>query len=293
MNRYIALQKVIEVGSFTKAAEVLGYTQSSVSQMIASLEKEIGMKLLVRTRHEISLTPEGNTLFPYIEQAIYQYRSIYEKVNEIKKLDTGVIRIGTFSSISYQWLPDLVKGFQEKYPNVEFVFYQGDYSSIEKWIHTGKVDFGFITPSAVKNIETEILEKGEMLVVLPKCHPLHKKEKIQIKEISEIPFILLEEGHYNETMIAFEKENKKPNIKFIVHDDFTIMRMVEKEMGISILSELMTKESMYNIETKSLDPPIYRTVAVGYKNKSMLPIAARRFIDYISSQIKTNIENDI
>lgn len=285
MNRYIALQKVIEVGSFTKAAEVLGYTQSSVSQMIASLEKEMGMKLLVRTRHEISLTPEGNALFPYIERAIYQYRLIYEKINEIKKLDTGIIRIGTFSSISYQWLPDLVKGFQEKYPNVEFIFYQGDYSSIEKWIHTGKVDFGFITPSAVKNMETEILEKGEMLVVLPKHHSLLKEEKIQIQKISKEPFILLEEGHYNETLLAFEKENMKPNIKFVVHDDFTIMRMVEKEMGISILSELMTKEAPYNIETRSLEPPIYRTVAVGYKNKSMLPIAARRFIDYMNTQM--------
>lgn len=285
MNRYIALQKVIEVGSFTKAAEVLGYTQSSVSQMIASLEKEIGMKLLVRTRHEISLTPEGKALFPYIERAIYQYRAIYEKVNEIKKLDTGVIRIGTFSSISYQWLPDLVKGFQEKYPNVEFVFYQGDYSSIEKWIHTGKVDFGFITPSAVKNMETEVLEKGEMLAVLPKHHSLLKQKKIGIKEISEEPFILLEEGHYNEALLAFEKENKKPNIKFIVHDDFTIMRMVEKEMGISILSELMTKEAPYDIETRSLEPPIYRTVAVGYKNKTMLPIASRRFIDYMRDQM--------
>lgn len=102
MIRYIVLKKVIELGGFTKAAEKLGYSQSSVSQMIASLEKELGIKLLCRSHHEISLTPEGETLYPFIEKAIFQYRAIQEKVDEIKGLDTGVIRMGTFSSISYQ-----------------------------------------------------------------------------------------------------------------------------------------------------------------------------------------------
>lgn len=83
MVRYIVFQKVIELGGFTKAAEELGYSQSSVSQMIASLEKELGVKLLCRAHHDISLTPEGEALYPFIEKAIFQYRAIHEKVAEI------------------------------------------------------------------------------------------------------------------------------------------------------------------------------------------------------------------
>lgn len=284
MIRYIVLQKVIELGGFTKAAEELGYSQSSVSQMIASLEKELGIKLLCRSHHDISLTQEGEALYPFIEKAIFQYRAIQEKVEEIKGLDTGVIRIGTFSSISYQWLPDLVKGFQKRYPNVEFIFYQGDYSSIGKWIHTGAVDFGFITPPAVTGLQTEIISEGEMKVVLPQKHPLLSKKEIELKDLCNEPFILLEEGNYNEAMLAFQKENLNPNIKFAVHDDFTIMRMVEKEMGISILSELMTRDADYHIQTKSLNPKLKRTLAIGYRNKEMLSMAARRFISYMKEQ---------
>ena len=76
MNRYIALQKIIELGSFTKAADALGYTQSSISQMIASLENELAIKLLTRSRVGVKLTIEGAELYPYIERSIISYRAM-------------------------------------------------------------------------------------------------------------------------------------------------------------------------------------------------------------------------
>ena len=92
INRYIALQKIMEAGSFTKAAEHLGYTQSSISQMMASLENELGIKLLKRSRTGVSLTIEGKELYPFIERTILQYRAMLEKANEIKGLETGICR---------------------------------------------------------------------------------------------------------------------------------------------------------------------------------------------------------
>ena len=73
MNRYLAFQKVVELGSFTKAAEVLGYTQPAMSQMITSLEKELSIKLLYRSRYGVRLTLEGERLFPSIRQMVAQY----------------------------------------------------------------------------------------------------------------------------------------------------------------------------------------------------------------------------
>ena len=123
MNRYIALQKIIELGGFTKAADALGYTQSSISQMIASLENELGIKLLTRSRHGVKLTIEGAELFPFIERSIYQYRSMQEKANEIKGIETGIIRVGIISSVTCHWMPQLINGFKEEYPNVRFLFH--------------------------------------------------------------------------------------------------------------------------------------------------------------------------
>lgn len=285
MNRYIALQKIIELGSFTKAAEALGYTQSSISQMIASLESELSMKLLTRSRTGIKLTIEGEELYPFIERSIIEYRNVQEKADEINGLETGIIRVGTISSITCHWMPKLIKGFQELYPNVQFLFHQGDYSSIREWIKTGAVDFGFITPPAAGELETVTIKNGEMLAVLPKNHPLAAKSSVKLEEIADDPFILLEEGHYSEPINAFRAAGLEPNIKYTIHDDYAIMTMVESGLGVSILAELMLRRSNYNITCLPIEPPVYRTLAVGYKNKNRLPIASKYFIQYLVENI--------
>lgn len=281
MNRYIALEKILELGSFTKAAESLGYTQSSISQMIISLENELGIKLLTRSRTGVKLTIEGNDLYPFIERSILQYRAMQEKANEIKGLETGIIRVGTISSITCHWMPQLIKGFQELYPKVQFLFHQGDYSSIQEWIKTGAVDFGFITPPAVTELETIAIKDGEMLAVFPKNHPLAAQSSVRVEEIADEPFILLEEGHYSEPVNAFHSAGLEPNIKYTIHDDYAIMTMVEAGLGISILAKLVLRRTNYDIVCIPVDPPIYRHLAVGYKEKDSLPIASKYFIEYL------------
>lgn len=281
MNRYIALQKIIELGSFTKAADALGYTQSSISQMIAFLENELSMKLLTRSRHGIKLTIEGEELYPFIERTIYQYQSMREKANEIKGLETGIIRVGTISSITCHWMPQLIKGFKEQYPNVQFLFHQGDYTLIPEWIRAGAIDFGFITPYASTDLQTKVIKDGEMLAVLPKSHPLAVQKSIRLSDIEKEPFILLEEGQYSEPMAAFEAAGITPNIKYTIHDDYAIMTMVEAGLGVSILAELMLRRTNFNNVCLPIDPPITRTLAVAYKDRNSLPIASKYFIDYL------------
>ncbi len=281
MNRYIALQKIIELGSFTKAANTLGYTQSSVSQMIASLEDELGIKLLTRSRTGVKLTIEGAELYPFIERNILSYRSMQEKANEIKGLETGIIRVGTISSITCHWMPILINGFQKLYPRVQFMFHQGDYTSIQEWIKTGAVDFGFVNPDAVNNLETIKIKDGEMLAVLPKSHSLAKCKRIKLPDVAAEPFILLEEGHYSEPVNAFHSLGLEPNIKYTIHDDYAIMTMVEAGLGVSILAELILRRTNYDIVCLPTNPPVYRTLAAAYKDKNSLPIASKYFIDYM------------
>lgn len=285
MNRYIALQKIIELGSFTKAAEALGYTQSSISQMISSLENELDIKLLTRSRVGVKLTQEGKELFPFIERSILQYEAMLEKANEIKGLETGIIRVGTISSITCHWMPKLIRGFQELYPNVQFLFHQGDYSSIQEWIKIGAVDFGFLSPDAATGLEIIPIKDGEMLAVLPMTHPLASQKAVRLEELTKDPFILLEEGHYSEPINAFQAAGLTPDIKYTIHDDYAIMTMVEADLGVSILAELVLRRTNYNIRCLPIDPPIYRTLAVAYKDKNSLPIASRYFINYLTSNI--------
>lgn len=285
MNRYLALQKIVELGSFSKAATALGYTQSAMSQMIASLEEELSIKLLNRFRTGAALTLEGEELYPYIERSIYQYQASLEKAKEIQGLETGVIRMGTLASISAHWLPSLLKEFQERYPGVEFVIHQGDYTSIQEWIKTGAVDFGFVSPKAVTGLETIVLKEGAMLAVLPEKHSLADKEIISLNDLSEEPFILLEEGHYYEPLEAFKNIGITPNIKYTIHDDYAIMTMVEAGLGISILAELVLHRTNYHLALRPTNPPISRTIAIGYKDKHSLPMAGKRFIEHLKAHI--------
>lgn len=287
MNRYVALQKIIELGSFTKAAGALGYTQSAISQMIASLENELSIKLLYRSRTGVRLTQEGVELYPWIERSIRQYRAMQEKASEIRGLETGIIRVGTIASVTCHWMPQLIKGFQARYPHVQFLFHQGDYSSIQEWIKTGAVDFGFLSPEAATGLETRVLKKGEMLAILPKQHPLADRSAVRLEELADDPFILLEEGHYSEPMEAFRAAGLNPRVQYTIHDDYAIMAMVEAGFGVSILAKLMLYRTQYDIVCLPVEPPIARTIAIGYKDRNSLPIASKYFISYLMKHLDT------
>lgn len=285
MQRYIALLKIVEVGSFTKAAELLGYTQPSLSQMIASLEKELSIKLLYRSRYGIQLTPEGERLLPLIQNSVLQYDSMRRMADEMKGLESGVIRIGTVSSVSCHLLPPVIKRFWAEHPNVQLVLHQGDYSGICEWVRTGAVDFGFVNPCAVKGLETHIFKSGEFKAIFPAGHPLAEKEFVTLDDLAEEPYLLLEEGAYSEPLDAFEKAGVVPNIRLTIHDDYSIMSMVEQGLGYSILTELVLHKTNYNIVARPIEPPIIRTLALVMKDKRTLPIAAKTFIKFLTENM--------
>lgn len=281
MQRYIAFLKILEVGSFTKAAELLGYTQPALSQMIAALEKELSLKLFYRSRYGIRLTPEGERLYPSIQSAVMQYEAMRRTADEIKGLDSGSIRIGTVSSVSCHWLPALIRQFWSAHPNIQFVLHQGDYSTISEWVRTGAIDFGFVNPHAVKGMETIPIKSGEFRAVLPMGHPLANRPRIFLEELAEEPFLLLEEGAYSEPLEAFHAAGLAPHIKLRVHDDYSILSMVEQGLGVSLLTELVLRKTNYAVAIRPIDPPIFRTLGIVTKEKPSLPLASREFIRYL------------
>lgn len=286
MNRYRALLKVVEVGSYTKAAEILGYTQPALSQMITSLEKEIGIVLLYRSRYGVRLTPEGETLLPTIQATVQQYEVLRRTEEEIKGLQTGVVRIGTVSSVSCHWLPGVIRKFWEKYPNVQLVLYQGDYTSICEWVRTGVVDFGFVNPVAAKGLETQILRIDPFVAVLPMGHPLTKQIRVSLHELAQEPYLLLEEGCYSEPLEAFRKEGITPNVRMTLHDDYSILSMVEQGLGYSLLAKLVLRKTAYQVAVRSVKEPVLRTLAMVMKDQRVLPAAAKTFLKFVQAELQ-------
>ncbi len=284
MNRYEVFLKVMEKGSFTKAADELDYTQSAVSQMIHAIEEELSTTLIFRSRKGISLTPDGEQILPYIRNICYAHRELIEKSKEMRGLENSNIRIGTFSSVSSNWLPIFMKEFKKSYSSVHFHLQQGEYTSIVQYIKEGSVDFGFVNPDAVTDLETIPLTTDEMLAVLPFDHPLTSRESISVDDLVNEPFILLDEGGLSEPLEIFKQKGLYPNIQYHVHDDYTIMSMVENGLGISILPEMVLKKVSYRLVAKRIEPSIRRTIGIAFKNKKTLPISSRYFIDFLIKQ---------
>ena len=142
-KKYEVFEKTVELSSLTKAAQELGLTQSGVSHMLASMEAELQLPLLKRTRTGARLTPEGEQVMPYIHEIVRQERLLRQAVAGLHTLVTGKIRIGTFTSVATHWLPAMMMQFQKEHPQVDFQLFNGDYHDIDTWLGNGSVDLAF------------------------------------------------------------------------------------------------------------------------------------------------------
>lgn len=281
LQKYLSFVKTVEYGSFTKAAKILNYTQSGISRMIADLEKEWGVTLLERSKNGIKPTSDGVKLLPYAQNLCTDFDKLKMQVDELNGLQSGLIRIGTFSSVATHWLPNIIKEFQKDYPNIDYELLLGDYTEIEEWIHTGRVDCGFLRLPTQPEFETIFLEEDKLMAIIPENHPLKDCDLFPVNALCKEPFMLLEKGAKAEISEIFERNNLTPNVKFTTWDDYAVMSMVESGLGIAILPELILKRVPYRILAKELDVPACRNIGLALRDKKTVSLAMKRFIDYL------------
>lgn len=281
IQKYMAFIQTVEYGSFTKAAKALNYSQSGISRMIHDLEKEWKVSLLERSRAGIRLTSDGLKLLPYAKSVCGEYQKLQMQVDELNGLQSGLIRIGTFSSVATHWLPNIIKEFQKDYPNIDYELLLGDYTEIEEWILEGRVDCGFLRLPTHPDLETIFLEQDKLLVVLPERHPLAGCDKFPVAALCIDPFMLLEKGVKAEVSEIFERCNLTPKVHFTTWDDYAIMSMVESGLGISILPQLILKRIPYHIVVKELEVPAYRNIGLALRSKKTASLAVKRFMEYL------------
>lgn len=279
--KYLAFIRTVEYGSFTKAAEVLNYSQSGISRMINDLEKEWNITLLERNRSGVKLTSDGSKILPFAKSLCAEYQKLQMEVDDLHGVQSGIIRIGTFSSVATHWLPNIIRAFQKDYPGIDYELLLGDYTEIEEWISEGRVDCGFLRLPTKPDFETIHLARDKLLAILPADHPLAEYEKVPISALCSEPFMLLEKGAKAEISEVFERNGLTPSVRFTTWDDYAVMSMVENGLGISMLPELILKRIPYNIVAKELDVPAYRDIAIALRDRKTASLAVKRFMDYL------------
>ena len=144
--KYQIFLKTVECGSFTAAAREMNFTQSGVSHAIGSLEEELGVPLLIRSHGGVTPTADGRALLPYFEKMCAMQHQLEQQAADLRGLETGLVKVATFTSVSEKWLPNILKTFQTHYPHIEFELLPSNFNNeIGDWVLNGQADCGFIS----------------------------------------------------------------------------------------------------------------------------------------------------
>ncbi|MFK4301635.1 DNA-binding transcriptional LysR family regulator [Paenibacillus sp. RC254] len=284
--KYKVFLSVVETRSFTKAGELLKLTQSAISHAVSGLEHELGLTLLIRGRSGIKLTSNGERLMKHFREIVQMNERLYQEVDLIKGLETGTVKIGTFSSVSIQWLPGIIQKFNEHFPLIELKLLDGNYHNIENWIASGEADFGFVNLPALDVLEVLPLKKERMLCVLPSNHMLREQTTIRVDQLLDESFIMPASGCDTDVRRIFSQHKLAPKIKYELEDDHAIMAMVQNGLGVSILPEMILVQNPYELCIRPLDGPYSRSIGIAAASLKNMAPAAKKCMNFIAEWIR-------
>lgn len=206
-----------------------------------------------------------------------------QQIASINGLDVGTVRIGTFSSVSIQWLPEILSYFNENHPSIEIGLLEGSYEDIENWIISGAVDFGFVSLPTLKAFEVIPLTKDRMLVIVPDKHPLAQVDEVHFDQIKDEMFIMPKTSCDNDVRRILKANNVTPKIKFELADDQAIISMVQNGMGISILPEMVLYHVPDHVRVLRLEGDNYRSLGIATTSFKNISPASRKLIKHIQT----------
>ena len=281
MSRYEIIRAVYETKNISKAANKLNYTQSAVSQAIKNFEKELGIQLFKRSKNGMEAMPYTKDIMNCINDICESEEKIYKISSNLTSLESGHIRIGSVQSISYNWLPDILSMFSSAYPNIKFELTVTGFDELIYKIENNELDCIFVSEYAAADLDFTAIGKDELVLVTPLNHPLCNKISVSIEDLHGKNFILSADGLNYETGTIFKQNNIKPKIKYKIDEDFTVIKMVEKGFGITILPKLLLKNIPFNVCIRQFNEHYSRVLGIACAKNLKPSPATLKFIDYV------------
>lgn len=268
-----------ECGSFTQAAHILGYTQVGITRLIAGLEEELGFSLFSRSKKGVVLTENGKLMLPAFRELVYAGRNAEQLGASINGIVSGVLTIGSYYSVSTMWLPEIIKAFQSKYPQVKVNMLEGGNREMSRWLSEKSVDCCFLAEPGETPCDWTPLFKDEIVAWLPKHHPYANAASFPIEKLADEVFIHTQPGEDTELDRLLSAQNLKPNVGFTTRDAFTTYNMVAAGLGVSMNQRLISKKWDGSIAEVSLDPPQYLSLGIAVPSKADSSPATKKFIE--------------
>lgn len=282
---YDIILKIAELKSLSRTAEYFSYSPSRISQILKAAEEELGVTLFHREKSGLVPTMECTVLLPSLLDLLNSEKVFREQLSRLKNIEAGVVRIGSFTSLSCHWLPLRLKAFGQHYPHIQFELKLGDIRQIADWTRDGVIDLGLITDPKAADLQFIPLDEDPFAVILQAGHPLSSQKSVSFSQLQEEEFILLEPEDNDDVEEQMRREGFQPHIRCRVKDDYTVMALVECGLGISILPRLVLNRSPYQICTLELSPPCVRKTGIVLRKTGHVPSATKRLVEFWLNRI--------
>jgi DNA-binding transcriptional LysR family regulator len=229
-----------ETESFTKAAQINGVTQSAVSQQISSLERIFKSLLIERSKKKFRLTREGQVLYDYSKEMVQTYDGLFSRLQEIKDIISGTIRVATIYSIGLHDLPPYLKKFLKAYPTVNVHVEYRRSNQVYDDVLSNVVDLGLVAyPVRDPKLDILPLRKETLVLICHPSHPFAKGKGIRMKDISGQKFVSFEPDIPTRRAIDRVLKERGVHVQHAMEFDNieTVKRAVEIDAGVAIVPQ--------------------------------------------------------
>ena len=269
-----ALLMAVDLGSFTKAAEVLGYTQSGLTHMMNSLEKEVGFTLLERGRSGVRLTEEGERIAPAVREFLQANARLDSVIEQVASSRTEIIRVSAYASIAMHWLPGIIQRFREECPDVDVDIRMADHVDVPyELLAQGKMDAILVSPQDEGQYEWVHLADDPMFAVLPKDFDTQGMTAFPLAAFEARDFIMPSQGFDKDIMRIFNRIGVKPHILP------TVISMVSHGLGVSMMTELTVRGRTDGVKLLPVEPASSRELGLAVRSLDAASDGLRHFID--------------
>ena len=268
------LREVALRGSFSAAAEALAYTQPAVSQQIARLEKQVGVKLIEREPRGIRLTPAGEVLVRHTERVMAQLAAADEELQEVATMARGRLRIGSFATAAGTIVPRAVAAFRHLRPAIEVDISLLEPEESVPAVRRGDIEIaiteegGFSGDTDTTGLEVEHLLDDHMWVSLPADHPLATRHAIELSELRDEDWMFAcltgTCADSNVVLRACQDAGFQPRIAYQSDDYFAIQGLVASGMGVALIPGLGLASTRDDVAVRPVKgrPPYRRVAAI-------------------------------
>lgn len=285
--KYRAFIHVVELGSLTKAAEALQYSQPGISKMMDSLEEELNLSLFVRKGPALELTENGKQIYVYCKDIVRREDELINAANAMNGLLTGTIRIGALNSIILDYTPNVIKAYSNAHPMIQIFLDELSYAEIIEDLKNGTIDIGFTSMFSEKSLEFIPLFNDPIRLIVNKDHPLASCGKIPISALDDSDFISLPSGGDDLLVVVKNTQKFTPVNKYYVHSDAAAVAMVAADLGVYIISEMQCKNLPENVVKKEFEEDLFRVMGIGIKYAKNVSPAIKEMIRISKLQITT------